>query len=177
MKSAQVCSYQISLADHDVCPLLYRNTSACNFDFGDRIIEGYFWTADKRYCSENDKWIERKNVGGNLQKSGCCPDEIKAANEYFLSKLENLSGKYNSNYDGEVVIANDYFVLNNVIDQNKELDIDGGGGGGGINPPVSETAMVNETKGLNICGKIVVEEALFWLNPLLKWRLWHSQTY
>ena len=72
------------------------------------------------------------------------------ANEYFLSKLVNLSGKSNSNYDGEVVIANDYFVLNNVIDQQEELDIDDGGCGDGINPPVSETAMVNETKGLNI---------------------------
>ena len=32
-------------------------------------------------------------------------------------KLQHFSGKYNSNYDGEVVIANDYFVFNNVIYQ------------------------------------------------------------
>ena len=59
-------------------------------------------------------------------------------------------GKSNSNYDGEVVIANDYFVFNGVIYQQEELEIYGGGGGGGITPPVSETKMVNETKGLNI---------------------------
>ena len=59
-------------------------------------------------------------------------------------------GKSNSNYDREVVIVNEYFVLNNVIDQQKELEIDGGGGGACIIPPVSETAMVNETKKLKI---------------------------
>ena len=45
--------------------------------------------------------------------------KIKAADEYFLSKLENVLGKSNSNYDREVVIVNEYFVLNNVIDQQK----------------------------------------------------------
>ena len=49
-----------------------------------------------------------------------------------------------------MVIANDYFVLNDVIGQQEELEIYSGGSGGGINPPVSETATVNETKGLNI---------------------------
>ena len=49
-----------------------------------------------------------------------------------------------------MVIANDYFVLNDVIDQQEELRIDGGGGGGVIIPTVSETSMVNETKGLKI---------------------------
>ena len=57
-KSLQICSYQISLDDHDVHSLLYRNTSACHFDVRDRIIEGYFWTADKIYCSGNEKLIE-----------------------------------------------------------------------------------------------------------------------
>ena len=47
-------------------------------------------------------------------------------------------------------IANDYFVLNNVIDQKEELEVDGGDGGGGITPHVAETEMVNETKGLKI---------------------------
>ena len=83
--------------------------------------------------------MNERNVGGDLHKSGCVLDEIKAANEYFLSKLENLSGKSNSNYDGEVVIANAYLAFNNVIEQQEELDIDGGDSGGGINPPVSET--------------------------------------
>ena len=31
-------------------------------------------------------------------------------------KLDNLSGKSNSNYDEEVVIANEYFVFNYFID-------------------------------------------------------------
>ena len=61
--------------------------------------------------------LNDRNVGGDLHKSVCVFDEIKSANEYFLSKNENLSEKSNSNYDGEVVIENDYFVLNNVIDQ------------------------------------------------------------
>ena len=98
-----------------------------------------------------------RNIGDDLYKSECVIDKIKLANEYFLSKLQNLSLKSNSKYDGEVVISNDYFVLNIVIYQQEELEVDGGGGGGGITPPVSETAMVNETKGLkilwrNCCG-------------------------
>ena len=36
--------------------------------------------------------LNEKNVGGGLHKAGCILDEIKAANEYFLSKLQNLSG-------------------------------------------------------------------------------------
>ena len=79
--------------------------------------------------------FKKQHVGGDLQKSGCILDEIKAANEYFLSKLQNFSGQSNSKYDGEVVIANDYFVFNNVIDQQEELEVDGGGG---ITPPVAE---------------------------------------
>ena len=47
-------------------------------------------------------------------------------------------------------MENYYFVFNNVIDQKEELEVDGGGGVGGITLPISETAMVNETKGLNI---------------------------
>ena len=50
-------------------------------------------------------------------------------------KTWQFVGKYNSNYDVEVVIANYYYYLNNVIDQQEEYDIDGGGGGGVINPP------------------------------------------
>ena len=42
---------------------------------------------------------------------------MKAANEYFLSKLENFSGKSNSNCDGEVLVSNDYYYLNIVIGQ------------------------------------------------------------
>ena len=94
--------------------------------------------------------MNESNVGGYLHTSGCVLDKIKAANEYFLSKIDIFLGKSNSNYDGEVEISNDYFVLNNFIDQKEELVVDGGGGGGVITPPVSETAMVNETKGLKI---------------------------
>ena len=39
-KSSQVCSYQISLVEHDIHSLLYRNTAACNVNVGDRITEG-----------------------------------------------------------------------------------------------------------------------------------------
>ena len=42
------------------------------------------------------------------------------------------------------------FVFNNGIDHHEELEVDGSGGGGGITPPVAETAMVNETKGLKV---------------------------
>ena len=48
-----------------------------------------------------------------------------------------------------MVISNDLFIYN-VIYQQGGLEVDDGGSGGGITPPVSETAMVNETKGLNI---------------------------
>ena len=44
-----------------------------------------------------------------------------------------------------MVISNDSFVLNDDIDQQEELEVDDGGGGGGINPPVAQTAMVNDT--------------------------------
>ena len=59
--------------------------------------------------------LNDRNVGGDLYKAGCVLDEIKAANEYFLSKPQNLSGASNSNNVDEVVIANDYFVLNGSI--------------------------------------------------------------
>ena len=59
-----------------------------------------------------------------------------------------MSGTSNSNHDGEVVIAYGYFVLNNIVDQQEEIEVYCGGGGGGIIPPVSETGMVNETKGV-----------------------------
>ena len=58
-----------------------------------------------------------------------------------------------------MVIANDFF--NTAIDKQEEWEVYGGGSGGDITPQVSETAMVNETKGLNIRGEIVVEEELF----------------
>ena len=39
--------------------------------------------------------LNERNVGGDLHKTGCVIDEIKAANEYFLSKLQSFSGKSN----------------------------------------------------------------------------------
>ena len=80
--------------------------------------------------------MNERNVDGDLHKSGCVIGKIKAVNEYFLSEIHNFSGKSNINYDGEVVIANDYFVFNNFIYQQEELEVDGGGGGGGIIPPL-----------------------------------------
>ena len=93
--------------------------------------------------------LNERNVGGDLHKSGCVLDEIKAANEYFFSKLQNLLGTSNSNNDEEVVIAN-YFSLNDYIDQKEELEVDDGGSGVGITLPVAQTAMVNDIKGLKI---------------------------
>ena len=111
--------------------------------------------------------LNDRNIGGTLQKYGYVIDKIKAANRYFLSKLENVSGKSNGNYDGEVVIVNDYFVLNNVIDQKEDLEVYYSGGGGGITPPVSETVMVNEIKELKISwgncrgGRILLTQPSF----------------
>ena len=98
-----------------------------------------------------------RNVGGGLHKDGCVLDEIKVANGYFLSKPQGFLGTSNSNNDEKVVISNDYFVSNGFIGHQEELEVYGGGGSGGITPPVSETEMVNYTKGLkiswvNCCG-------------------------
>ena len=61
--------------------------------------------------------LNERNVRGDLHKYGWVLDKTKAANEFFPSKIQNLSGKSKSNYDEEVVIANGCFVLSNVIDQ------------------------------------------------------------
>ena len=59
------------------------------------------------------------------------------------------------------------FFLNDFIDQQEELEVDGGGGGGDITPPVAETETVNETKGLkipwgNCCGgRIILTQPSF----------------
>ena len=90
------------------------------------------------------------NVGGDLYKSGCVIDKIKSANENFLTKLQNFLGTSNSNNYEEVEITNYYSFFNDDIDHQEELEVDGGGCGGGINPPVAQTTMVNDTNGLNI---------------------------
>ena len=64
--------------------------------------------------------LNERNFGGYLHKYGWVLHEIKTANEYFLSKLDNFLGESNSNYYGEVVITNDFF-FNNVIEQQEEL--------------------------------------------------------
>ena len=61
-----------------------------------------------------------------------------------------MSGTCNSSNDEEVVIADNYFVFIDNIDQQEELEVVGGGGGFGITPPVSQTPMVNDTKGRKI---------------------------
>ena len=56
--------------------------------------------------------LNARNVGGDLYKSGCVFDDIKAANESFLGKLQYLSGK-NTGEDGQSQEkSEDYFVLN-----------------------------------------------------------------
>ena len=47
-------------------------------------------------------------------------------------------------------IANYYFVLNDDIEQQEELEVGGSDSGGGINPPVAQMEMVNYIKGLKI---------------------------
>ena len=84
-----------------------------------------------------------------------------------------MSGASNSNNDEEVVIANDYFVLNGDIDQQEELDIYGGGISGVISPPVAQTEMVNDTKGLNISwgncrGGIILMTQTYFSFPSMK---------
>ena len=44
--------------------------------------------------------LDSRNVGGNLYKAGCVLDDIKAANESFLGKLQYLSGT-NTGEDGQ----------------------------------------------------------------------------
>ena len=83
-------------------------------------LKATFEQRTRDIVQETRNELNESNVGGDLHKAGCVHDEIKAANDYFLSKLQNLSGKSNSNYDGEVVMANYYFVLNNDIDQQEE---------------------------------------------------------
>ena len=94
--------------------------------------------------------LDGSNVGGDLWKSGCVLNEIKADNEKFLSKLQNLWGTSNSNNDEEVKIARYFFVLNDVIDQQEELEVDGGGGGDIITSPVAQAEILNDIKGLKI---------------------------
>ena len=52
------------------------------------------------------------NIGGELYKAGYVLDEIKAANESFLGKLQYLSGT-NTGEDGQAEEkTDDYFILN-----------------------------------------------------------------
>ena len=44
--------------------------------------------------------LNARNVGGDLYKAGCVLDKIKAANESFLGKLQDLSGT-NTGKDGQ----------------------------------------------------------------------------
>ena len=47
------------------------------------------------------------------------------------------------------------------MEHQEELEVYGGDSGGVITPPVAETEMENETKGLKISWEIDVEEAFF----------------
>ena len=70
-------------------------------------------------------------------------------------------------------MANYYFVLIDYILLQEELQFDGGGGGGDITPPISQTAMVNDTKGLkslwgNFCGGSILLTQPYFSFPSMK---------
>ena len=57
--------------------------------------------------------LNRRNVGGDAFRADCVLDDIKIANESFLSKLGEMPGVNNrKNEDRAEEIAEDYFVLN-----------------------------------------------------------------
>ena len=54
-------------------------------------LKAYFEQQTRDIIQEMRNELNESNVGGDLHKSGCVLDKIKADNEYFLSKIENLS--------------------------------------------------------------------------------------
>ena len=102
--------------------------------------------------------LNEKNVGGGFTQSWVSSWQNKSGKWILPIKTAEFVGKSNGNYDGEVVIANDFLC---VIYQKDQLKVIGGGGGDGLTPPVDETGMVNETKGLKIlcgdyCGRSII---------------------
>ena len=73
------------------------------------IIQLRIW---KHVVEDMRTELHARNVGGELYKAGCVLDEIKAATESFLGKLQGLSGT-NKGEDGQAEEkTKDYFVLN-----------------------------------------------------------------
>ena len=92
--------------------------------------------------------LNSQNISGDLYKAGCVLEKIKAANESFLGKLQDLSGTNTREYGQAEENADDYFVFNDQYveeEEVKELE----GHTIGIICPVAHTT-VNNIKGMNI---------------------------
>ena len=61
------------------------------------------------------------NVGGDLYKAGCVLDKIKAGNESFLGKIQDLSGT-NTGEDGQAEEkTEDYFIFNDEYVEEEDM--------------------------------------------------------
>ena len=92
--------------------------------------------------------LNAQNVGGDLYTGECVLDEIKAANESLLGKLQYLSGTNTGEYGQAEENTEDYFVLNDQYveeEEVKELEVHTSG----RSPVVAHTAF-NHIKGLKI---------------------------
>ena len=99
--------------------------------------------------------LNKRNVGGDAYRADCVLDEIKAANDSFLSKLERLSPTQISREEA-VEVGEDYFILDSEIPLGEELSIsdsegrDSGGESGGGTHALPSSATVDHSKGLMI---------------------------
>ena len=68
--------------------------------------------------------LDKRHIGGDAYRSDCILQEIRAANESFLNKLERLSPSQNLRSDEAVEVDNDYFMLHSDIPLGEELGIE-----------------------------------------------------
>ena len=86
--------------------------------------------------------LNARNIGGDLYKQGCVLENMIAANESLLVKLQYLSGTNTWEYDQSQENSKDYFVLNDQYvkeEDVKELE----GHTCGSTPPAALTAANN----------------------------------
>ena len=103
--------------------------------------------------------LNAQNVGGDLYTGECVLDEIKAANESLLGKLQYLSGTNTGEYGQAEENTEDYFVLNDQYVEEEEVKEFEGHTNGSILPVAPTT--VNNIKGMNIswvncCGGNII---------------------
>jgi hypothetical protein len=68
--------------------------------------------------------LDKRNIGGDAYRSDCILQEIRAANESFINKLERLSPSQNLRSDEAVEVENNYFMLHSNIPLGEELGIE-----------------------------------------------------